>query len=195
MFFFVFRKQRNSQETRRPQVFQGVSQEVHMGVSTPALLVFFTFRLKTENSEKYEKTAFFRFSIDIETALMNLDGSGRSRCWTLDKQNAARVLKKIDFMNDSNARSYWQNSDLFRRFPALFEECRFWGVLNFLGSQNGRNKVKNVSFCELLKRKIEDWFALSKNDVFWWKKLVKCVFLVYRRWCTCCNFRAKPRNR
>ena len=77
-----------------------------MGVGTPVLLVFFTFHLKTENSEKYEKTAFFRFLIDIETALMNLGGSGRSWRWTLDKQNAARVLKQIDFMSDSNARSY-----------------------------------------------------------------------------------------
>ena len=106
MFFVVFRKQRNSQETRGAQVFQGVSQGVRMGVSTPALLAFFICRLKTENSEKCEKTAFFRFAIDIETALMNLDGSGRSWCWTLDKQNAARVLKKIDFMNSFNARSY-----------------------------------------------------------------------------------------
>jgi hypothetical protein len=77
-----------------------------MGVGTPALLVFFTFRLKTEKSEKCEKNAFFRFAIDIETALMNLDGSGRSWCWTLDKRNAARVLEKIDFMSDFNARSY-----------------------------------------------------------------------------------------
>ena len=95
-----------SQETHRLQVFQGVSREVRMGVGTPVLLVFFTFRLKTENSEKYEKTAFFRFLIDIDPALMNLDGSGRSWCWTHIKQNAARVLKKIDFMNDFNARSY-----------------------------------------------------------------------------------------
>ena len=85
-----------------------------MGVGTPVLLVFFTFRLKTENSEKYEKTAFFRFLIDIEMALMNLDGVGRSWCWTHIKQNVARVLKKIDFMSDSNRRSYCQNSDLFQ---------------------------------------------------------------------------------
>ena len=195
MFFVVFRKQRNSQETWGPQVFQGVSQRVRMGVGTPALLVFFTFRWKKENSEKYEKTAFFRSAIDIVTALMNLDGSGRSWCWTHIKQNATRVLKKIDFINSFNARSYWQNSDLFRRFPALFEECRCWGVPIFLGSQNGRNKVKKVCFVELLKKKIEDWTALSKNDVFWWKKRVKFVFLVYRRCCTCCSFRAKPRNR
>jgi hypothetical protein len=103
-----------SQETHRLQVFQGVSREVRMGVGTPVLLVFFTFRLKTENSEKYEKTAFFRFLIDIDPALMNLDGSGRSWCWTHIKQNAARVLKKIDFMSDSNRRSYCQNSDLFQ---------------------------------------------------------------------------------
>ena len=103
-----------SQETHRLQVFQGVSREVRMGVGTPVLLVFFTFRLKTENSEKYEKTAFFRFLIDIDPALMNLDGSGRSWCWTHIKQKAARVLKKIDFMSDSNRRSYCQNSDLFQ---------------------------------------------------------------------------------
>ena len=185
----------NSQETRRLQVFQGVSREVRMGVGTPALLVFFTFRLKTENSEKYEKTAFFRFAIDIETALMNLDGSGRSWCWTLDKQNAARVLKKIDFINSFNARSYWQNSDLFRRFPAFFEECRFWGVPIFLGSQNGRNKMKKgqkVASRTCSETRDADF---SKNVVFLWKKRVKFVFLVYRRCCTCCSFRAKPRNR
>ena len=67
-----------SQETRGLNVFQGVSEGVRMGLGNPALLVFFAFRLKTENSEKCEKTVFFRFSVDIETALMNLDGSGRS---------------------------------------------------------------------------------------------------------------------
>ena len=125
---------------------------------------------------------------------MNFDGSGRSWCWTHIKQNAARVLKKIDFMKGFDARSYWQNSDLFRQFPAFFEECRFWGVPIFLGSQNGRNKMKKgqkVASRTCSETRDADF---SKNVVFLWPKRIIFKIWMCFRGCKCSNFGRKSRN-